>query len=102
MILKQYAINLRADCDMATIRKRVADKGASYDRFPGLGIKTFMIRERGQGRARQPICAALSLDRRCADVGHHRRRRLSRSTSPRPAPASCKQRSQGARSTTAS
>ena len=48
MILKQYAINLRADCDMAIIRKRVADNGASYDRFPGLGIKIFMIRERGQ------------------------------------------------------
>ena len=61
MILKQYAINLPAEYDMATIRKRVADKGPSYDGFPGLGIKIFMIRERGRHGARTNQYAPLYL-----------------------------------------
>jgi len=48
MIVKQYVVTLPADYDMRIIRKRVADKGAGFDRFPGLGIKVFMIRERGR------------------------------------------------------
>jgi hypothetical protein len=48
MIVKQYVITLPADYDMRIIRTRVATKGASFDTFPGLGIKVFMIRERGR------------------------------------------------------
>jgi Domain of unknown function (DUF4865) len=48
MIVKQYVITLPADYDMGIIRKRVADKGAGFDHFPGLGIKAFLIRERGR------------------------------------------------------
>jgi uncharacterized protein DUF4865 len=48
MILKQYVITLPADYDMKIIRDRVAAKGTNFDRLPGLGLKTFMIRERGR------------------------------------------------------
>jgi hypothetical protein len=48
MIVKQYVVTLPADYDMGIIRKRVADKGARFDTFPGLGIKVFLIRERGR------------------------------------------------------
>ncbi|WP_158817956.1 DUF4865 family protein [Methylocapsa sp. S129] len=48
MILKQYVITLPADYDMRIIRERVATKGAAFDTLPGLGLKTFMIRERGR------------------------------------------------------
>ena len=52
IIIKQYTIGLPADYDMAIIRKRVADKAPAFDTFPGLGIKTFMIREKGGATAR--------------------------------------------------
>jgi hypothetical protein len=78
MILKHYAINLPADYDMASIRMRVADKGPSYDDFPGLGIKIFMIRERGRhGAQGNQYAAALSLAGGRADVDLHRGGRLS-------------------------
>ena len=48
MIIQQYAITLPADYDMKIIRDRVAEKGPAFDRFPGLGIKVFMIREKGR------------------------------------------------------
>jgi hypothetical protein len=48
MIIKQYVVTLPADDDMRIIRKRVADRGARFDTFPGLGIKVFLIRERGR------------------------------------------------------
>jgi Domain of unknown function (DUF4865) len=48
MIVKQYIITLPADYDMSIIRERVALNGATYETFPGLGLKTFMIRERGR------------------------------------------------------
>jgi hypothetical protein len=48
MIVKQYVVTLPADYDMRIIRQRVADKGARFDTFPGLGIKAFLIRERGR------------------------------------------------------
>ncbi|WP_267382938.1 DUF4865 family protein [Sphingomonas sp. GC_Shp_2] len=48
MFLKQYEITLPADYDMAIIRDRVAKHGASFDDFPGLALKCFLIRERGR------------------------------------------------------
>lgn len=44
----QYEITLPADYDMGIIRNRVATKGHLLDAFPGLGIKAFLIRERGE------------------------------------------------------
>jgi hypothetical protein len=48
MFIKQYQITLPADYDMQIIRSRVASKGASFDTFPGLGLKCFIIREKGK------------------------------------------------------
>lgn len=42
-----YAITLPADYDMGVIRARVADKGPLLDDFPGLGLKAYLIREKG-------------------------------------------------------
>ena len=47
MIVKQYVVTLPSDYDMKIIRERVATKGATFDTFPGLGIKAFTIRENG-------------------------------------------------------
>jgi Domain of unknown function (DUF4865) len=44
----QYEITLPADYDMGVIRKRVADRGHLLDDHPGLGLKAYLIRERGQ------------------------------------------------------
>ncbi|MFD7718731.1 DUF4865 family protein [Streptomyces sp. NPDC059814] len=44
----QYEITLPADYDMGVIRDRVAAKGPLLDDFPGLGIKAYLIRERGE------------------------------------------------------
>ncbi|MFI6843956.1 DUF4865 family protein [Kitasatospora sp. NBC_00085] len=49
----QYEIILPADHDMGIIRQRVADKGHLLDAFPGLGLKAYLIRERG--RAGSPV-----------------------------------------------
>nr|WTB29361.1 DUF4865 family protein [Streptomyces sp. NBC_00830] len=43
----QYEITLPADFDMGIIRTRVATKGRLLDAFPGLGIKAYLVRERG-------------------------------------------------------
>jgi hypothetical protein len=48
MITKQYVFTLPADYDMRIIRERVAAKAAAYDTFPGLGLKAFLIREKGR------------------------------------------------------
>jgi hypothetical protein len=48
MIVQQYVVTLPADYDMMIIRERVATKGMTFDTFPGIGLKTFMIRERGR------------------------------------------------------
>lgn len=42
-----YAITLPADYDMGIIRARVASKGPLLDDFPGLGLKAYLIREKG-------------------------------------------------------
>ncbi|MER5853400.1 DUF4865 family protein [Streptomyces sp. NPDC002012] len=44
----QYEITLPAHYDMGIIRNRVATKGHLLDNFPGLGIKAYLIRERGE------------------------------------------------------
>lgn len=43
----QYTIALPGDYDMSIIRKRVATRGHLLDRLPGLGLKAYLIRERG-------------------------------------------------------
>ncbi len=48
MFIKQYRITLPADYDMQIIRSRVANRGASFDTFAGLGLKCFLIREKGK------------------------------------------------------
>ncbi|MFE5486063.1 DUF4865 family protein [Streptomyces sp. NPDC056527] len=45
----QYEITLPADYDMGIIRERVATRGHLLDDFPGLGLKAYLIRERGDG-----------------------------------------------------
>ena len=47
MIAMQYRITLPADYDMAVIRTRVASTGHLLDDYPGLGVKAFLIREKG-------------------------------------------------------
>ncbi len=51
MIAKQYSIALPADYDMGIIRRRVDERGGRFDRFPGLYLKAFLIRERGRAGA---------------------------------------------------
>lgn len=48
MHLMQYEITLPADYDMGIIRERVRSRGANTDAFPGLGIKAYLMRERGR------------------------------------------------------
>jgi hypothetical protein len=48
MIIMQYEISLPADYDMAIIKRRIAEKGAAFDTFSGLGLKCFVVREKGQ------------------------------------------------------
>ncbi|MEV6976089.1 DUF4865 family protein [Kitasatospora sp. NPDC093806] len=43
----QYEITLPADYDMGIIRRRVAEKGHLLDHYPGLGLKAYLVRERG-------------------------------------------------------
>lgn len=47
MIAMQYTIALPADYDMAIIRERVARSGHLLDAYPGLGVKAFLVREKG-------------------------------------------------------
>lgn len=48
MQLMQYEITLPADYDMDIIRERVATRGRRTDDFPGLGLKAYLVRERGR------------------------------------------------------
>jgi hypothetical protein len=43
----QYEITLPADYDMKIIRTRVGTRGHLLDDFAGLGVKAYLIRERG-------------------------------------------------------
>jgi hypothetical protein len=47
MLAMQYRIGLPADYDMEIIRRRVRTTGHALDAFPGLGVKAFLVRERG-------------------------------------------------------
>ncbi|MFJ9951621.1 DUF4865 family protein [Kitasatospora sp. NPDC091207] len=47
----QYEITLPADYDMGIIHRRVADKGHLLDAYPGLGLKAYLVRERGHDRS---------------------------------------------------
>lgn len=47
MYAMQYEIPLPADYDMAIIRRRVASKGHLTDSYPDLGLKAYLIREKG-------------------------------------------------------
>ncbi|SEO51846.1 DUF4865 family protein [Actinacidiphila rubida] len=42
-----YRITLPADYDMGIVHRRVAAKGHLLDGFPGLGLKAYLVRERG-------------------------------------------------------
>lgn len=48
MQLMQYEITLPADYDMGIIHERVATRGWRTDDFPGLGVKAYLVRERGR------------------------------------------------------
>lgn len=43
----QYELTLPADYDMEIIRRRVADRGHLLDDWQGLGLKAYLVRERG-------------------------------------------------------
>jgi hypothetical protein len=43
----QYEITLPADYDMDVIRARATGRGPLLDAFPGLGLKAYLVRERG-------------------------------------------------------
>ncbi|OIV35735.1 DUF4865 domain-containing protein [Mangrovactinospora gilvigrisea] len=47
MYAMQYEITLPADYSMDVIRKRVAERGHLTDGFEGLGLKAYLVRERG-------------------------------------------------------
>lgn len=47
MYAMQYEITLPADYDMTIIRERVATRGHALDDRAGLGLKAYVIRERG-------------------------------------------------------
>ncbi|MFC4335802.1 DUF4865 family protein [Salininema proteolyticum] len=49
MYAKQYEMTLPADYDMGVIRERVAAGGHVLDDRAGLGLKAYLIRERGEG-----------------------------------------------------
>jgi hypothetical protein len=51
MIAMQYVFTLPADYDMGRIVDRVAAKGPSFDDFPGLVFKAFLISEAGRDGA---------------------------------------------------
>lgn len=43
----QYELTLPADYDMGIVRDRVARRGHLLDTWPGLGVKAYLVRERG-------------------------------------------------------
>ena len=43
----QYELTLPADYDMDIIRTRATGRGPGLDDFPGLGLKAYLMRERG-------------------------------------------------------
>lgn len=47
MLAVQYQVTLPTDYDMGVVRDRVARTGHLLDHYPGLGVKAFLIREKG-------------------------------------------------------
>ncbi|MFF2349614.1 DUF4865 family protein [Kitasatospora sp. NPDC058115] len=43
----QYEITLPADYDMGIVHRRIAERGHLLDAHPGLGLKAYLVRERG-------------------------------------------------------
>lgn len=52
MLIAQYSIPLPTDYDMGIIRRRVSEHGAKMDGYPGLGLKAYLIQEKGVRGAR--------------------------------------------------
>jgi len=48
MISMQYSFTLPADYDMGIIDRRIAEKGAMLDGFPGLGFKAYLTARKGE------------------------------------------------------
>jgi hypothetical protein len=48
MMAMQYEIGLPADYAMSIIDRRVRERGSAFDALPGLALKAFLVRERGQ------------------------------------------------------
>jgi hypothetical protein len=53
MLACQYVIDLPAAFDMQAIRARVAEKGPSFDDWPGLALKPFLLDEPARGGAKR-------------------------------------------------
>lgn len=51
MFITQYTHRLPADYDMGRIRKRAAERGPYWDRYPGLIFKGFLVQEIGRSSA---------------------------------------------------
>ena len=49
MYAMQYDIHFPAGYDMATIRRRVAERGHALDDFDGLGLKAYLVRDIERG-----------------------------------------------------
>ncbi|MGW1953368.1 DUF4865 family protein [Streptomyces sp. NPDC001920] len=47
MLAMRYGLTLPADYDMEIIRRRVATRGHLLDTWAGLGLKAYLVRERG-------------------------------------------------------
>ncbi|MFE6865582.1 DUF4865 family protein [Kitasatospora sp. NPDC057692] len=48
MHVMQYEITLPADYDMRIVHRRIATRGHLLDDHPGLGLKAYLVRERGR------------------------------------------------------
>jgi hypothetical protein len=70
MYAKQYEITLPADYDMRIIRRRVADFGYALDDRAGLGLKAYLIRERGVAGSPVNQYAPLYLWKDIGAMGH--------------------------------
>jgi hypothetical protein len=66
----QYDITLPADYDMGIIRRRVSDRGRVFDDRAGLGMKAFLIRERGVDGSPVNQYAPFYLWREIGAMGH--------------------------------
>ena len=53
MLAMQYIFTFPEDYDMTTIRARVMERGAQFDKLEGLFEKAFLISEKGKGAVQQ-------------------------------------------------